>query len=100
MKKTFYTLFILFSFIYNISAQSNSSRVKIILNELGISQIANLGIDPTEGEYKKHTYLITDLSHNQISKLADADIQYEIIIEDVNSFLLSKSCKRNAIINK
>lgn len=93
MRNTFFTLIILCSFIYNVSAQSNSSRVKIILNELGISQIANLGIDPTEGEYKKDTYFITDLTNNQISKLADANLQYEIIIEDVSSFYSQRAAK-------
>jgi len=86
MRKFTFTLIILFSVIYSLSAQNNYSKVRIFLNETGLKQISKLGIDVTEGEYKKGAFFTTDLSNTQIEKLIDAEIQYEVLIQDVISF--------------
>jgi hypothetical protein len=93
MRRITFTLLVLVFFIFNASAQSNFSKVKIILNDQGIEQIARLGIDPTEGKYKKDTYLITDLSNDEINKLIANGIEYEIEIQDVSAFYAERAKK-------
>ena len=84
--KNIFTLFILFLFTYNLSAQSTHSKVKIMLAETELQQIAELGIDITEGEYRKGVYFTTDLSKREITSLENANIQHSILVEDVSDF--------------
>lgn len=86
MRKFTITLLILVSVIYSLSAQNDYSKVRIFLNDTGLQQIAELGIDVTEGEYKKGAYFITDLSSAQVMKLINENIQYEVLIQDVITY--------------
>lgn len=75
----------------NLSAQSQFSKVKIFLNDSGLEQIARLGIDVTEGQYKKGVFLTTDLSQSEIQKLKAEGITTEILIEDVSKFYAERA---------
>lgn len=57
-----------------------------MLNDTGLKQIAELGIDVTEGEYKKGAFFITDLSEVVLDRLTHAGIKYKVIIQDVKTF--------------
>ena len=91
MKKSVFSLFILFAFIFNANAQQNYSKVKIMLDDASLSEIASFGIDVTEGEYRKGVYFTTDLSQMVINKLSEAGLKYEILIQDVSTFYAQRA---------
>jgi hypothetical protein len=87
-------IFILLASIISSSSllsQTNYSKVKIDLMSNNIAEIAKSGIDVTDGQYKKGTFLITDLSDTEIENIKKAGIAYEVIIPDVDSFYEQRS---------
>ena len=79
----------MFSFISN--AQEIYSKVRIDLQEIGLEQIANLGIDLTEGTYSKGKFFESDLESRELVKLDAAGINYSIIYEDVSAFYADRA---------
>ncbi len=84
----------------NLLAQSNYSKVKIDLTTSNILEVANQGIDITEGKFRKDVYFITDLSASQISNLENSGISYEILIPDVVSFYSKRAAEGNYQIKR
>jgi len=91
MKKLLLTLSTLFAFGFLTIAQQNYSKVKIMLDNNGLQQISKLGIDVSEGEYRKGVYLITDLPDRDIEKLNSIGIRTEILIDDLSSFYAKRA---------
>ena len=91
MRKITIFLIIVLSVIYNLSAQNNYSKVRVFLNDSELQYVAELGIDVSEGEYKKGAYFTTDLSEVQIEKLTDAGIRFKIIIQDVKAYYAQRA---------
>jgi carboxypeptidase T len=87
-------LFIFFIFIFaaiNIHAQVQKySKVKIYCDDKSITTLEKLGI-PLEGEYKKNTFYITEISENDIAKLSSNGFAYEIMIDDVTAFYIDRN---------
>jgi len=83
MKKFTLLFSICIIFISGFAQQAQYSRVKIFADEDQLAMMAQNGIDVTEGTLKKGKFLISELSTNQITKVANLGINYEILIEDV-----------------
>jgi len=61
-------------------------RLKIWLDGKPASELGKLGIDLSEGEYRKDVWFIADLPVNVISKIKHAGFRSEVVIEDVKAF--------------
>ncbi|MFK8045876.1 MAG: M14 family zinc carboxypeptidase [Crocinitomicaceae bacterium] len=91
-------LFIAFFSIFIINsgfAQNQFSKVKIFANDSQLSILENIGIPTDHGSRKQNTWLITDLSELQIDALNNNDFQFEVLIEDVQSFYIERSLSDN-----
>ena len=85
---------LLFSFVYSFSVLSQQhSKVSINLANNSLSEIAGLGIDVNEGLVKPGVVFETDLSSDEISKLNEAGIANEILIENVSMFYAERLLK-------
>ncbi|NQU32748.1 MAG: immune inhibitor A [Bacteroidetes bacterium] len=82
---------LLFIISFNVISQEKYSRVRIDIQGNELHHIAALGIDITEGEYRKSRYLETDLNSSEILKLDNANISYSIIYDDVSAFYAERS---------
>ncbi|MBM3435185.1 MAG: hypothetical protein FJY07_03080 [Bacteroidetes bacterium] len=77
-------LFTLVVSAFLISAQTTRySKVKVFANENELTQIAEAGIDVTEGIFKPGVFLISDFSEAELEKISALKLNYEILIEDV-----------------
>jgi len=74
-------------------------RVKINTPGTEIETIARLGIPLEEGIHKKGDYFITDISENEIIKLRDSEIFYEVLIEDVAKYYVDQNIGKSSNIN-
>ena len=72
-------------------AQSSYSRVKIYAADHQLSTLENIGIPTDHGKRKRNTWLITDLSNQQIESLSNHDFQFDILIEDVQAYYINRS---------
>jgi len=90
MKRTITLLFLL-SFGASLFSQTQYSKVRIDLQQVELSNLALLGIDINEGVLKKGAYFETDLSEDEIKKLAVNGIPSEIIIKDVADYYFQRA---------
>ena len=90
--KSILTLVLILAITPFISAQK-FSRVKVIANNQELLQISNLGVAVDHGIRKKNTFLITDLSEQEIAILDDYGYTYEIEIDDVKAFYKNRLSK-------
>ncbi|PKP51898.1 MAG: hypothetical protein CVT92_11440 [Bacteroidetes bacterium HGW-Bacteroidetes-1] len=72
--------------VSNAQSESHFSRVKISLINKDIQQLAETGIDLTEGYLKTGVFLETDLSTKEINLVREAGFEIETLIEDVSAF--------------
>lgn len=80
----------------SLNAQPNYSRVKVLLDKNhNIEQVSRLGIAVDHGLYRKNAYFISDLSKYEIKELKDNGFDYQIIIEDVQSFYVNRNKNAN-----
>lgn len=66
-----------------LSAQQQYSKVKIDLTETSIHTIAQLGLEHDHGLYAPGKHLINDYSANEVARLQEAGVAFEVLIEDV-----------------
>jgi len=85
------TLIFCLLFVFSSRGQDTHSRVRIMIEQVELQQIAALGIDITEGHYRPNVYLETDLSASQISQLKNQAIPYEVLIDDVTQFYAKRA---------
>jgi carboxypeptidase T len=88
MKKLYITLG-LFFFVFAALSQ-NYSRIKIQLQPNTLETLGTMGI-PVEGAVHKGLYLITELRTDQLAELSAADIQFEVLIDDVADFYVHRN---------
>jgi len=88
MKKLILTLGI-FLFVIAAFAQTYS-RVKIQLQTNTFQTLGSMGI-PIEGAIHKGLYFITELNTNELTKLTEADIQYEVLIDNVTDYYVQRN---------
>jgi carboxypeptidase T len=85
MKKIIYACILTFV-LFSVSLQAQKySKVKIYLNNNGLTKLGSLGI-PLEGEYTKNTSLVTEMSENDIAKLTPNGFIYDILIDDMTAY--------------
>ena len=80
-----------FLLVFNLTAQENYSRARVLLDGKELKSLAAFGIDIHEGFYKKGFSFETDYSETEIRKLKDAGYTVEIMIEDVGQFYRDRS---------
>ncbi len=99
MKK--FTLLVAFA-IFSISIfaqQEQFSKVKVFANETELAVLAEMGIDITEGFLKKDAFLISDFSQNELLKIQEQGINYEILIEDVSKYYVDRNIGKSTNVN-
>jgi hypothetical protein len=81
-------LSILFIIIFTTAqAQEKYSRVKVMLDEKNsLQKLLSLGVAADHGEFKKGTWIITDLSEEDINIAKNAGFSIEMLIDDVIEF--------------
>ena len=88
-------------FLFTSHAQENFSKIRIDLQMTSLKQIAELGIDVTEGGYARGKFLEIDLSASEINKLDIAEIDYTVIYENVSEFYaLRAAADKVDVINR
>ncbi|MFK7773571.1 MAG: M14 family zinc carboxypeptidase [Saprospiraceae bacterium] len=93
MKKILLPIF-LFFFLFQLNAQQDLnqySRVKIDLTNHSIIEVARLGLEADHGDYAKGKHLINDFSNVEIDLLRQNEIPFEILIEDVKAYYVSRN---------
>ncbi|MFK8037933.1 MAG: M14 family zinc carboxypeptidase [Crocinitomicaceae bacterium] len=84
--------FFLFSLSLTIAfGQSSYSKVRIYANDSQLGNLESLGIPADHGARKRNTWLDTDLSSEQIELLSDNNFNYDILIEDVQTYYIERS---------
>ncbi len=82
-----FTIFLTVFFLaISLFAQQQYSKVKVLANDAQLEQLASIGIDVTEGILKKGEFLICDYSQQDIEKISNLGLSYEILIEDVAKY--------------
>ena len=67
------------------------SKVKVYANENQLYELAKAGINIREGVHSPGKYLICDYSVNEIQKIRDLGLDYEILIEDVSKYYVDRN---------
>ncbi len=79
----------------NIYAQSPTySRIKIFLEGHDVKELSRLGVDISEGEYRKGYSFISDFSQQEIERIQDAGFKTEVIIKDVKQYYKDQNKKK------
>lgn len=78
-------LLISLSFALSIFSQ-NYSRVKISANETEFQQLLQLGINLDHAKIRENVSIEAELNANEIQKLDQSGISYEILVADLESF--------------
>jgi len=86
MKRFTILLSVLFFAISLMAQQMQYSKVKVLANESQLQLLASAGIDVTEGILKKGEFLVCDYSQQDIEKISNLGLSYEILIEDVAKY--------------
>lgn len=73
-------------FVSATSYSQNYSKVKIYTNQIGLQQLAELGLPVDHGIHKKNHFVITDFSENEIDILASTGVMFDILIDDVKQY--------------
>lgn len=68
---------------FSFAQQLKYSKVKIWFDGKQSSQLATLGVDLLEGEYKRGIWFISDFSEKEVSKIQQAGFRTEVVIDDV-----------------
>lgn len=71
--------------------QEQYSRVKIYTNELGMAELAALGVEIDHGTHKKGVWFESDFSASDLKKIAAAGFVYDVVHEDVVAHYMSKN---------
>ncbi len=98
MKKFTFTAVLALLIVSVFAQQMKYSKVKIYADEQGLAQLANDGIDVTEGILKRGAFLITDLSEFEIDKIQEKGINFEILIDDVSKFYADRNIGKSTSI--
>jgi len=82
----------------NTFAQDQYSKVRIYLEKETLNQLAALGIDITEGTYRKNVFLETDLNTNLLGRFDEENIRYEVLVADVTKFYAERAASERNLI--
>ena len=99
MKRFIILLSSLLFLLSGFAQQQQYSRVKIQANENELLLMARNGIDVTEGILKKGVFLITELSSNEITKIDNLGLNYEVLIADVAEDYVKRNLEKSTNIS-
>lgn len=68
----------------------NYSRVKIFANKSEIQQLVQQGVNLDHAHYHKNTYVVAELNSNDLQKLNQSGIHYQVLITDLENFYESQ----------
>lgn len=74
-----------------LAQQAHDSRVKILLGDRNVFQLARLGIDVTHGEFAAGRFFISDFSAEEIAQIKAAGFRTETLIEDVQAYYVAQN---------
>ncbi len=96
MKKIFPLLILLLISGISYSQQAKYQKVKIWFDGKNTSQLAKLGVDLLEGEYKKGVWFISDFSGKEVESIQQAGFRVEVLIPDVQKFYRERAQQLNS----
>ncbi len=90
MKKTLLLIVVLLITKFSISQNEKFSKVKIYIDNKGIENLQKLGLPVDDGIIKKNVYIISELSENDILKIKTNNFKYDVLIDDVSDFYVTR----------
>jgi carboxypeptidase T len=96
MKKSFFTLVLLFCISFFINAQSTSkySLVRVFLEGKTMSDLAVLGLETDHGHLEKDVFFETVFSSEELARIKASNFTFEVKIEDMTAFYLNENKTR------
>lgn len=94
MKSLLSIFFVLCSWIL-FSQSLTYSRVKIFTNNEGLHNLAGLGIAIDHGHVNNNNWFISDFSNREIEIMRSNNVDFEILIEDVQKHYINQSSELN-----
>jgi len=91
MKKATLLFFLCWACLPVFAQQAPYSRVKVLLDDRNIFQLARLGIDVTHGEFAAGRFFISDFSSEELTQIRAAGFRTETLIEDVQAFYVAQN---------
>ena len=79
--------------------QEQYSKVKVFATDKQLAGLAKAGIDITEGILKKDVYLISDFSEQELFKIRNSGLNFEILIEDVSKYYVDRNIGKSGNVN-
>ncbi len=76
---------------FSAISQENYSKVKIYASDAELAVIYSLGVTIDHGHHKPDMWFTTDLSESDIQTLADNGFIYEVLIEDVSAYYVTRN---------
>lgn len=90
--KRFITLLVFSILTWSLAAQvTQYSRIKISATDDQLIQLAEAGIDITEGILRKGPFLVAELSAYDLVKVDELGLDYEVLIEDVTKYYVDRN---------
>lgn len=86
MKKILFVLLLIIISVPSYSQHQKYQKVKIWFDGKNSSQLAGLGVDLLEGEYKRGTWFVSDFSESEVERINQGGFRTEILIDDVQKF--------------
>ncbi len=92
MKNYLLTLLLTFFLLTGYTQNETYSRVEIDLTEISLEVLGSYGI-PADAGYldKKAGVYVAELSQHDIQKLAEHNVEYQVLIEDMQSYYVSRN---------
>lgn len=84
-------LFAAVLFVVSTVSAQKFSKVKIYADRDGLVQLFNEGIPVDHGCRKSGQFIITDLSEQDIQRVAALNYQYEVVIDDVKKYYVQQN---------
>lgn len=97
MIKQIIVLFYILISIYSNANEPVYSKAKIWFDGKSEIKLASLGIDLTEGEFRKSVWFVSDFSENEIKKIHEAGFRTDILIADVSSYYRNRNTDKNKL---
>ena len=91
MKTYIFLLITCFSLQYALAQDLNYSRAKIWFDGKSEMALGKIGIDLTEGDYRKGVWFISDFSEKEISTITASGFRIEILITNVKTFYRNRN---------
>ncbi len=74
-------------------------RVKVYADQAQLMEMAETGIDISEGVIKKGVFIISDYSLDELDKIQALGLQYDILIEDVSKYYVERNEGKSTNVN-